>query len=48
LESKDIKRQALQEMLHYVGTTRGAVPESIYPEVVRMVRNGFDMFMVIR
>ncbi|CAO3596477.1 unnamed protein product [Absidia cylindrospora] len=36
LESKDIKRQALQEMLHYVGTTRGAVPESIYPEVVRM------------
>ncbi|KAI8335420.1 protein phosphatase 2A regulatory B subunit [Chlamydoabsidia padenii] len=36
LESKEIKRQALQEMLHYVGTTRGAVPESIYPEVVRM------------
>lgn len=37
LESKNIKQQALQEMLHYVGTTHGAVPESIYPEVVRMV-----------
>ncbi|CAO3612888.1 unnamed protein product [Cunninghamella echinulata] len=36
LASKEIKRQALQEMLHYVGTTRGAVPESVYPEVVHM------------
>ncbi|KAI8059263.1 phosphatase 2A regulatory B subunit-domain-containing protein [Gongronella butleri] len=36
LDSKEVKRQALQELLHYVGTTRGAVPESVYPEVVKM------------
>ncbi|KAI8394001.1 protein phosphatase 2A regulatory B subunit [Radiomyces spectabilis] len=36
LKGKEIKRQTLQEMLEYVATTRGAIVDSIYPDVIRM------------
>ncbi|KAI8976463.1 phosphatase 2A regulatory B subunit-domain-containing protein [Pilobolus umbonatus] len=36
LRNKEIKRQELQEMLEYVATTRGAITDSIYPDVIRM------------
>ncbi|KAF7721784.1 Serine/threonine-protein phosphatase 2A 56 kDa regulatory subunit gamma isoform [Apophysomyces ossiformis] len=36
LKGKEIKRQALQEMLEYVATTRGTITDSIYPDVIRM------------
>ena len=38
LRGKEIKRQALQEMLEYVATTRGVITDSLYPDVIRMVR----------
>lgn len=37
LQGKDIKAQALSEMLEYVTTQRGVINEDIYPEVVKMV-----------
>jgi serine/threonine-protein phosphatase 2A regulatory subunit B' len=37
LKNKDIKRQELQEMLEYVATTKGAITDAIYPEIVKMV-----------
>lgn len=42
LRNKEIKRQELQEMLEYVATSRGAISDLIYPDVIRMVRNLFD------
>ncbi|KAI8048759.1 phosphatase 2A regulatory B subunit-domain-containing protein [Gilbertella persicaria] len=36
LGGKEIKRQALQDMLEYVATTKGALTDSVYPEVVKM------------
>ncbi|KAL4206991.1 hypothetical protein CU097_006474 [Rhizopus azygosporus] len=36
LKNKDIKRQELQEMLEYVATTKGAITDAIYPEIVKM------------
>ncbi|KAG0166292.1 hypothetical protein DFQ30_007357 [Apophysomyces sp. BC1015] len=36
LKGKEIKRQALQEMLEYVATTRGTITDPIYPDVIRM------------
>ncbi|KAI9356840.1 phosphatase 2A regulatory B subunit-domain-containing protein [Pilaira anomala] len=36
LRNKEIKRQELQEMLEYVATTRGAISDMIYPDVIRM------------
>jgi serine/threonine-protein phosphatase 2A regulatory subunit B' len=42
LQGKEIKRQALQDMLEYVATTKGALTDPVYPEVVRMVRLFFD------
>lgn len=37
LKNKEIKRQALQDMLEYVATTKGAITDPVYPEVIRMV-----------
>lgn len=37
LRGKEIKRQALQDMLEYVATTRGVITDSLYPDVIRMV-----------
>lgn len=37
LKGKEIKRQALQDMLEFVATTKGAITDVIYPEVVKMV-----------
>ncbi|XP_037069734.1 serine/threonine-protein phosphatase 2A 56 kDa regulatory subunit delta isoform-like isoform X2 [Pollicipes pollicipes] len=37
LKWKEVKRQALQEMIEYVTTQRGVITENIYPEVVQMV-----------
>lgn len=37
LRNKEIKRQELQEMLEYVATSRGAISDMIYPDVIRMV-----------
>ncbi|KAI8072564.1 protein phosphatase 2A regulatory B subunit [Gongronella butleri] len=37
VKSKEIKRQALQELIEYVATTKNAVPEQMYPKVIRMV-----------
>ncbi|KAL1930987.1 hypothetical protein VTP01DRAFT_10124 [Rhizomucor pusillus] len=36
LRGKEIKRQALQEMLEYVATTRNVITDQIYPDVIRM------------
>ncbi|KAI8060662.1 phosphatase 2A regulatory B subunit-domain-containing protein [Gilbertella persicaria] len=36
LKNKEIKRQELQEMLEYVATSRGAITDLIYPDVIRM------------
>ena len=38
LKWKEVKRQALTEMIEYVTTQRGVITENIYPEVVQMVR----------
>lgn len=38
LRNKEIKRQELQEMLEYVATSRGAISDMIYPDVIRMVK----------
>lgn len=37
LKGKQIKTQTLHELLEYITTQRGAITESIYPEVVKMV-----------
>jgi serine/threonine-protein phosphatase 2A regulatory subunit B' len=37
LEAKQVKAQALHEMLEYITTQRGVIAENIYPEVVGMV-----------
>ncbi|KAI9484069.1 MAG: phosphatase 2A regulatory B subunit-domain-containing protein [Benjaminiella poitrasii] len=36
LNGKEIKRQALQDMLEYVATTKGAITDVVYPSVVKM------------
>lgn len=38
LQGKNIKAQALTEMLDFITTQRGVITEDIYPEVVKMVR----------
>lgn len=38
LGSKQTKSQTLAEMLDWITTQRGVITESIYPEVVNMVR----------
>jgi serine/threonine-protein phosphatase 2A regulatory subunit B' len=40
LKSKDIKRQALQELTEYVATKRGVITDYIYPKAIKMVRTG--------
>jgi len=37
LKGKEIKRQALNELVEYVSTNRGVITEAIYPEVTKMV-----------
>uniref|UniRef100_A0A1I7XNY3 Serine/threonine protein phosphatase 2A regulatory subunit n=1 Tax=Heterorhabditis bacteriophora TaxID=37862 RepID=A0A1I7XNY3_HETBA len=37
LKSKEIKRAALNELIDHVTSTKGAIVESIYPEVIKMV-----------
>ncbi|EYC08927.1 hypothetical protein Y032_0063g3438 [Ancylostoma ceylanicum] len=37
LKSKEIKRAALNELIDHITTTKGAIVESIYPEVIKMV-----------
>jgi serine/threonine-protein phosphatase 2A regulatory subunit B' len=39
LQGKNVKSQALSEMLDFITTQRGVITEDIYPEVVKMVRN---------
>ena len=34
---KEVKRDALQEMVEYVTTQKNVITEAIYPEVVKMV-----------
>jgi len=36
LKGKEIKRQALQEMLDFITSNRGVITEPIYPEVINM------------
>ena len=38
LKGKQIKTQALHEMLEYITTQRGVITDNVYPEVVKMVR----------
>lgn len=38
LQGKNVKTQALSEMLDFITTQRGVITEDIYPEVVKMVR----------
>jgi serine/threonine-protein phosphatase 2A regulatory subunit B' len=44
LKGKQIKAQALHEMLEYITTQRGVITENIYPEVVNMVRCSSRVF----
>uniref|UniRef100_A0A915PU14 Serine/threonine protein phosphatase 2A regulatory subunit n=1 Tax=Setaria digitata TaxID=48799 RepID=A0A915PU14_9BILA len=37
LKSKEIKRAALNELIDHITTVKGAITESIYPEVIKMV-----------
>ncbi|CAO3647717.1 unnamed protein product [Cunninghamella blakesleeana] len=37
LKGKEVKRQALQDILEYVATNRGVITDIIYPKVVKMV-----------
>ena len=37
LIGKEIKRQALTEILDYITNNRGVITEPVYPEVVNMV-----------
>ena len=37
VKAKEIKRAALNEILDYVSSSRGALSEPVYPEIVRMV-----------
>jgi serine/threonine-protein phosphatase 2A regulatory subunit B' len=46
LRNKEIKRQELQEMLEYVATSRGAISDLIYPDVIRMVRSRYKIDLV--
>ncbi|EJD52951.1 protein phosphatase 2A regulatory B subunit [Auricularia subglabra TFB-10046 SS5] len=39
LKGKQVKAQALHEMLEYITTQRGVITEQIYPEVVNMFAN---------
>ena len=39
VKAKEIKRAALNEILDYVSTSKGALQEPVYPEIVRMVSN---------
>lgn len=39
LKGKQIKAQTLHEMLEYITTQRGIITDSLYPEVVNMVRD---------
>ncbi|KAI8981012.1 protein phosphatase 2A regulatory B subunit [Pilobolus umbonatus] len=36
MKGKEIKRQALQDMLEYVATTKGAITDIVYADVVKM------------
>jgi len=45
LKGKQIKAQALHEMLEYITTQRGVITESVYPEVVSMVRHPFSLYL---
>lgn len=38
VRAKEIKRAALNEILDYVNSFKGVLTESVYPEVVRMVK----------
>lgn len=37
LEGKEIKREALSEILEYITSNRGVITELVYPAVVNMV-----------
>jgi serine/threonine-protein phosphatase 2A regulatory subunit B' len=36
-KGKEIKRVALNELVHYISNNRGVVTENLYPEVIKMV-----------
>ena len=38
VKAKEIKRAALNEILDYVSSSKGALSDPVYPEIVRMVR----------
>ena len=37
LKGKEIKRQALTELVEYVTLNRGCITENVYPEIIQMV-----------
>lgn len=37
LKGKEIKRQALQQVLEYVATNRGVITDAIYPKATKLV-----------
>ena len=38
VKAKEIKRAALNEILDYISSSKGALTDPVYPEIVRMVR----------
>ena len=38
LKGKEIKRATLNEVVDYITAGRGVLTESVYPEIIRMVR----------
>ncbi len=38
LRAKEVKRAALNEVLDYISSQKGVLTDTVYPEVIRMVR----------
>lgn len=38
LKGKEIKRNTLNELVEYITAGRGVLTESVYPEIIKMVR----------
>lgn len=48
LKGKEIKRNTLNELVEYITQGRGVLTESVYPEIIKMVRkNKFHVLLLL-
>lgn len=47
LRCKEVKRAALNELIEYITQNRGVITDSVYPEVVQMVRPRVVLYLGI-